>query len=174
MPNTSRTQWRQATAMSKVCRRQCSLCLIMILSLGLLSSVFGEPPRDAAKSGSKFKSELLVDNGRLFFILSDRREKITEFFQRNQVVVGAMWQQDLDKLEKANEPIANIFLDYTSANDDPEKAARYGDYLTLAPLSPGVAEVIEKHAAARKMATGASWSFSAARWAKPINIALSV
>ena len=115
-----------------------------------LSSVFGEPPRDAAKSGSKFKSELLVDNGRLFFILSDRREKITEFFQRNQVVVGAMWQQDLDKLEKANEPIANIFLDYTSANDDPEKAARYGDYLTLAPLAPGVAELIEKHAAPRE------------------------
>ena len=73
-----------------------------------------------------------------------------EFFQRNRIVVGAIWQKDLDRLVQAKEPIAKIFLDYTSANDDPEKAARYGDYLTLAPLSPDVAAIIDKHAAPRE------------------------
>jgi hypothetical protein len=125
----------------------------MAISLGALSAALGEPPQNAGKSESKAESQpkpaLLVDDGRLFFILSDRKEKVTAFFQRNRVVVGAIWQKDLDKLTQAKEPIAKIFLDYTSANDDPEKAERYGDTLTLAPLAPDVSALIEKHAEPR-------------------------
>jgi len=110
------------------------------------SGAWGDPPGTKEQPKDKPKSELLVDNGQSLFILSDRQEKVTEFFQRNRVVVGDLWQKDLDKLSQAKEPIGKLFLSYTSANDDPEKADRFGDTLTLAPLPPEVAALIDKHA----------------------------
>ncbi len=108
------------------------------------TATLGDPPD--TKEQAKPKPELLVDEGKNLFILSDRPEKATEFFQRNRVVVGAIWQKDLNKLSQAKEPIGKLFLDYTSANDDPAKADRYGDALTLAPLGQEVAALIDKHA----------------------------
>ncbi len=105
---------------------------------------WGDPPEP--KEQPKAKPELLVDEGKSLFIVSDRQEKVREFFQRNRVVVGAIWQNDLNKLSQAKEPIGNLFLSYTSANDDPEKADRFGDTFTLAPLPPEVAALIDKQA----------------------------
>lgn len=106
----------------------------------------GDPPATKEQPKDKPKSELLVNEGKSLFLLSDRHEKVTEFFQRNRVVVGDIWQKDLDKLSQAKEPIGKLFVSYTSANDDPEKADRFGDTLTLAPLRPDVAALIDKHA----------------------------
>ena len=151
--------------MPRYFRQPRTLCLTVLLSLGALASAFGEPPPKPARSTTVTESKtetapqskLLVDDGKLLFILTDRKVKVPEFFQRHRIVVGAIRQKDLDKLSRAKEPIKRVFLDYTSANDDPEKAGRYGDNLTLAPLSPDVAALIEKHAAPRKKtATGAS------------------
>lgn len=106
----------------------------------------GDPPATSEQPKNKPKSELLVDEGKSLFILSDRREKVAEFFQRNRVVVGDIWQKDLNKLSQTKEPIEKLFVSYTSANDDPEKADCFGDTLTLAPLRPDVAALIDKHA----------------------------
>jgi hypothetical protein len=120
------------------------VCLIYAaLATGQVSA---DPPADKSPSPAKARPEVLVDAGQSLFLFSERPEQVPEFFQRNRVVIGDLWQKELDKLSHAKEPTAKLFLSYTSANDDPEKAARYGDWLTLAPLPPEVAALIDKHA----------------------------
>src|SRR6202790_5052872 len=81
------------------------------------SGAWGDRPATKEQPTATAKPELLVDDGQSLFVLSDRQEKVTEFLQRNRVVVGDLWQKDLDKLSQAKEPIGNLFLSYTSAND---------------------------------------------------------
>lgn len=117
---------------------------VLFFASGALSPAGAAEPQEKAEPTAPVKAELLVDEGKSLFVLADRQEKIRDFFVGNRVVVGIISQKDLDRLTEAKAPIEKLFLNYTSANDDPEKSARYGDNLTIAPLRADVKALIEK------------------------------
>src|ERR1700761_222040 len=92
---------------------------LVSMNCALLAAQAAEP--QAKPQPMAPKAELIVDNGKSLFVLSDRQEKLRDFFVRRHLVVGSIPQEDLNRLTEAKSPLEEIFLAYTSANDDPQK-----------------------------------------------------
>ncbi len=88
------------------------------------------------------EEQVLVNKAKDIHVLSDRPEPIRDYFQRNHLVVGGMLPEEMTKLLAAKAPLENVFVSYTSFNDDPGKTALFGTALKLAPPSPTVAKLL--------------------------------
>lgn len=89
------------------------------------------------------KRGILVSSPPKLYIISDRQESVTEFFQRHRLVVGTVMSQVLDETLTTPQVVQrNCFVAYPSSNDDGRgEINAYGLIFKLAPVLPEVVQL---------------------------------
>jgi hypothetical protein len=80
-------------------------------------------------------------------VLSDRKESISQFFQRNRIVVGSQIISEVKTAIEAKKVREMVFVNYSSHNDDAAREQLFGTNLKLAPMPPSVAQLLRKQLA---------------------------
>jgi hypothetical protein len=89
--------------------------------------------------------EVVVNKAKDIRILTDRKESVPEFFQRNRILTGGLSGEELARVIEAKKPLDKLFVNYASYNDDPEKGALFGAVIKLAPPSEAARKLLTAH-----------------------------
>src|SRR5262245_37383879 len=133
---------RGGATMSTVFRRRAAVAVAAAALAVALATGEGRSrqPQGAGKAQGP-KTFLLTNKAKDIRVISDREESVVDFFRRSHIVVGG-FVEDMKALLEAKEPLKEVFLNYTSFNDDRKKELLFGAFLEVAPPAEPVAKLI--------------------------------
>lgn len=112
-------------------------CPVAVLLVVAVAGLQAEP---APKT--KDKTTTITDKAKQIHVVTDRKETIKDFFQRQRIVVGTVL--GADKVLRAKETLKMQFISYSSFNDDAKKMSLFGAYLEIALPSKAVRDLISE------------------------------
>lgn len=122
---------------------------IPVRLLAVLGSIITAPTAAAlgAASGEGDTQStvcVLINPAKDITVVSDRDEKVTDFFKRQRLVVGTLTSQTLIDQFEAKEPGPKVFVSYASYNHGPVGGgfSTFGAYVRIAPIRKPVAMVL--------------------------------